>query len=703
MAQNVLISSPSSRVEVVGLPYIYGLLKTYCDRDEHLSERVNWLPPVYRLDRPENLLREYDLESVDVLGLSCYTWNWLAQREIGRRVKQHNPDCLVVAGGPHCDYDDPDFFERNPYLDIIVEKEGERPFREILRQRVEGRSDWTDIPGLYLRDDEGVPTRTAPPELLPPEDFLEVSPYRAQEDVYQRIIRQARESGRLVGGAIESNRGCPYRCTFCDWGSLTYTQVRKLSMDRVKRDIRWLSRNEVPLVGIVDANVGMFERDVEIVEYVTECKERYGYPRNFGYNPTKTRATHLPRIIRLLQEHDLIARSMFSVQHTHPEVLDAIERKNLTREELDELIAFNKRHDYPVLVQLILGCPNDTYDRWKRCLTDLMEWGIDGRYVIANFQILPNAPAADPDYMEEWEIEVTTTKNISRAVIDDEVPVPKLAKKQAITSTATYDEDDWIRMWIYSYFVLSFHSMGLTHRLALYLRYCEGISFHRFYEGLVDDLVRGSDGALRDCVERMTREKREFLEDDEKAVDYTSFEFLPEDAYQPQWEEWLFVHAVLNRREIYRDLEDWLIDRFVVDEARVRDLVRYQREIVVTPEYDRSLGKTFEGEYDWVEYFSRDRDQLDRPPIEDGRRFVIDQSTLGEREEVPIDWDDRQGRDRTVAWIDSVVKNFPYQYPPRFRGRTVTLHDVTATSRRSPIRRLREGISRSLRRAFTTA
>jgi len=36
---------------------------------------------------------------------------------------------------------------------------------------------------------------------------------------------------------IETNRGCPHKCTFCDWGTLTYTKVRHFDLKRVEDDI----------------------------------------------------------------------------------------------------------------------------------------------------------------------------------------------------------------------------------------------------------------------------------------------------------------------------------------------------------------------------------------------------------------------------------------------------------------------------------
>ena len=33
--------------------------------------------------------------------------------------------------------------------------------------------------------------------------------------------------GRVEAAIVESNRGCPFGCTFCDWGSATRQKVRE--------------------------------------------------------------------------------------------------------------------------------------------------------------------------------------------------------------------------------------------------------------------------------------------------------------------------------------------------------------------------------------------------------------------------------------------------------------------------------------------
>ena len=64
--------------------------------------------------------------------------------------------------------------------------------------------------------------------------------------------------------AWETNRGCPFQCTFCDWGSATKTKVRKWERDRLFKEIEWFADNKIPYIDCCDANFGIFvERDLE--------------------------------------------------------------------------------------------------------------------------------------------------------------------------------------------------------------------------------------------------------------------------------------------------------------------------------------------------------------------------------------------------------------------------------------------------------
>ena len=69
---------------------------------------------------------------------------------------------------------------------------------------------------------------------------------------------------------LETNRGCPYACTFCDWGSLTYNKVKKFCLNRVYDELEWVGKNGCDFISLADANFGMFpERDM------SDCRQTY--------------------------------------------------------------------------------------------------------------------------------------------------------------------------------------------------------------------------------------------------------------------------------------------------------------------------------------------------------------------------------------------------------------------------------------------
>ncbi|HMG24241.1 MAG TPA: cobalamin-dependent protein, partial [Kofleriaceae bacterium] len=282
MTSSVLISEPCN--ESPYYPYMWGVLKSYCEVVAGITDELRWLDPIYL--RSEDHAREIEDHAqggpVDVLGLSCYIWNWDYQVELARAMKQRNPDCLVVAGGPHPEYKDREFFRNHPEIDIVVLRDGEIPFSRILRRRLEGERGFDDIPGLVLRDSEGNPRSTGAAEV--PQSFP-YSPWIVQTAFYERL---AAERGPGFHSAVwETNRGCPYSCRFCDWGSSTMSKLRLMDTDRLRAEVDWFARTQTEFIFNVDANFGILERDVQLTEWVVAAFERHGYPRSFNYSAAK--------------------------------------------------------------------------------------------------------------------------------------------------------------------------------------------------------------------------------------------------------------------------------------------------------------------------------------------------------------------------------------------------------------------------------
>ena len=84
----------------------------------------------------------------------------------------------------------------------------------------------------WLRLRAGVPLFSADEPILPtparrPQTFrdLDEIPSPFLEGAFDSIMAANPQESWI--GLWETNRGCPFRCTFCDWGSATAAKVTK--------------------------------------------------------------------------------------------------------------------------------------------------------------------------------------------------------------------------------------------------------------------------------------------------------------------------------------------------------------------------------------------------------------------------------------------------------------------------------------------
>ena len=281
----VLISEPGASTGVPYLPYVWAVLKSYYEHG-HRAEpgnRIEWLAPIFERAAVPVMVAPYVNDRVDVLGLSCYVWNWTLQCQIAQRIKKLNPDCVVVAGGPEPDYKNPDFFAEHPYIDVVVIRDGEMPFAEIVSRVARGQRAFDDIPGLCLPAESRRAQASTGPAQVPV--VFDRSPY-LDNTAYLEAIVASRAPGAF-STVLETNHGCPYSCSFCDWGSSTMSKVRRFEMDRVGHEVDWIGRMKIGFVMLVDANFGIFPRDLEIADLINNAKRKYGFPGYLYYSAAK--------------------------------------------------------------------------------------------------------------------------------------------------------------------------------------------------------------------------------------------------------------------------------------------------------------------------------------------------------------------------------------------------------------------------------
>jgi radical SAM superfamily enzyme YgiQ (UPF0313 family) len=337
--------------------------------------------------------------------LSSYVWNHAVNMTFAEQVKRRSPHSLVIVGGPHVPRM-PEaarrFFAAHPYVDVAVRHEGEVTLARVLDAIAHAhagpddlrRVDLSGVDGLTFRRGSDL-VRTA--DRTRPTDLADhPSPYTMGEFDHW-ITDQAY-------APLETNRGCPYGCTFCDWGAATLSKVLRMSLERVLGEIEFAARQRIHTIGFCDANFGILPRDLDIVRHIVATKERTGYPREVGYTNAKTANPRLGEIVKTLREAGLTGAAQISMQTTDEQVLENVERANIRTTEYRKLIAFFHREDIPAVSDMMVGLPGQTFETCKKDLQFFFDHKVLA--VIFATSVMPNAPMADQAYRDRFAISI---------------------------------------------------------------------------------------------------------------------------------------------------------------------------------------------------------------------------------------------------------------------------------------------------------
>ncbi|NQX89492.1 MAG: B12-binding domain-containing radical SAM protein [Halioglobus sp.] len=330
---------------------------------------------------------------------SNYVWNVDKNLELSKAVKAVDSRNLTIHGGPSTpsyEKDCEQFFADHPHVDIAVRGEGELTFAkmlEILNGRLtEGLDRLHDTDGISYRTSSGV-QRTGNRERIADLNSIP-SPY---------LMGLFDEFGSVSAGAvIESNRGCPYGCTFCDWGSATLSKVRRFDLDRVYKELEWSATHKIEGASIADANFGMLERDVDITRKIAELKKEHGFPRSVAINYAKNQVRYLREIIEIMADVDILTEGVASLQSTDEDTLKVIARSNIKLDKYDELSTEFRKAKLPLAADIMMGLPGATPQSF---MVDLQRCADRDIRVRANpTQLLPNSPMNAPEYREKYGI-----------------------------------------------------------------------------------------------------------------------------------------------------------------------------------------------------------------------------------------------------------------------------------------------------------
>ncbi len=430
-------------------PYSVGLLQAYAQRWARAPERYQFLPPVHhRVSIPEGVEA---LKEVDIAGFSTYIWNIKRSLALAQSLKLSHPQILILFGGPQVPNDAESFLRAHPYIDVCAHGEGENTFLALLEAFPE--NDWHSIPGISFIDPQGK-FYTHP--LGPRIKDLDSIPSPYLSGIFDPLLEKW--PNREWVGTWESNRGCPFSCSFCDWGSLTQSKVYRYDLERLKAEIEWFGANRVGNIFSADANFGIFERDVELAKQFALVSKKTGYPQCVQTQTAKNVKQRNFEIQKILADAGLNSVTSLAVQSTHPEVLKAINRQNISLQAYREIQQFCLDNGIFSYTDIILGLPEETYDSFANTIDDVLNHGQFNKIICYNASILPNAEMAQPAYRERYGLESIQIHFPGHG----EPPDGIYEYLEIIVATKTLSREDWVKMHAYAWttnFLVYTHKM----------------------------------------------------------------------------------------------------------------------------------------------------------------------------------------------------------------------------------------------------
>jgi radical SAM superfamily enzyme YgiQ (UPF0313 family) len=360
---------------------------------------------------PQTVIEAIRRSPPDVIALSNYSWNSNLSERIAGLAKECRAQTITVQGGtnfPHKPELQKDFLLTRPNTDAHIVLEGEISFSELIARVLSLPS---PVPAKVF---DGTPIAGCAYVL--PESRASAAPLLISGDNPERIRNLDDIPSPYLNGMLdhffdgkltpflETNRGCPFECTFCHTGNKYFQKINMFSLERIKDEIFYIAprvaKHGIVNLHIADTNFAMYPRDREVCEILLKTQRDHGWPRQVMSTTGKNNKERVIEITKIMG--NMFAVNM-SVQSMDAEVLKNIKRDNI---KLEDYMAVNQslnEQDRATKGELIIGLPGETRQSFTKGLRRIIEAGVSS-VCTYSLMLLHGTPFKEPEYRKLFDI-----------------------------------------------------------------------------------------------------------------------------------------------------------------------------------------------------------------------------------------------------------------------------------------------------------
>lgn len=313
-------------------------------------------------DSVETIAASVRRANPDVVGFSCYIWNY-------NLIKQITPylDCTIVVGGPQVTGIEKQLLQSNPEIDIIATGEGEQIFLELL-QYFEGQRALSEIAGITTLNMQNPPLEPVGLETIPP--------------LYEEIFSRNPDISWV---SFETSRGCPMGCGYCTWG---YSRkMRYYPLDHVLSELDVVLQNpRIREIYLCDSSLLLNKsRAKAILDHIIRSGSNQTI--RYEFSPEQLDDEIIQRMIQLPSNE-----FNFGIQTTNPDALAligrAFDQNGFERNYRKFVDAFPTAQ---ITIDLIYGLPGDNIEGYLTSMNYAMSLPGVSRILTNPLLVLPGS------------------------------------------------------------------------------------------------------------------------------------------------------------------------------------------------------------------------------------------------------------------------------------------------------------------------
>jgi len=467
--------------------------------------------------RPSLLSKHVENNKPDIAMFGNYMWVEKLSLYYARCIKSIYPKTLIVFGGPNLSLvpeRNIDFLKKNSFIDIVIKGDAEIVSMNIVKSFMENNYDIEKLKSLNIPNTTSISHISGKVFDGDNKDFRLGIGETSLEHIPSPYLSGAMdpffEDNAIA--LLESNRGCPYGCTFCQQGTKYFSKIRYYNDVRVLAELEYIAKKvtkesiDMSEVEFCDPNFGQYKQDTKIFEHIRSMQDEYDYPKFIFSSSGKSQPERVLSNSKILKEGSMTIRA--AVQSMNETTLKNIERKNLPIEVFKNL----SKEGIDTYSETMLGLPSETKQSYFDGIFKLIDAGIDE---FSNHQtiMIKGTPMEFDDYKIRFGFK---TKYRVIPECDGFYKVGKFNSRiteteEIIYETNTLTYEEYLECRKFALLVMIFHNTRLLRPIYLFLE-SKNLNRSELLKKIGDEVVKNK-SKINELVDNFLEDTKKELSD----------------------------------------------------------------------------------------------------------------------------------------------------------------------------------------------